>query len=584
MEYEHPLYTPASVAAQRRLPEIDTDRIAFAGAYHGWGFHEDGARSGLAAATRLGLPWTRATHVLPEPGRFETTIRHTGARLQARVRAHVDHLARRRRRPPRPRSAGPLRGARPPRLAGPVDPRQREAFLADNGVRLGDGARAGTILMAAQPRSLGYCFNPISVFWCFDDAGAQAGVVIEVHNTYGDRHAYLVHPDEQGRATTGKAMYVSPFHGVDGTYEIAVPVPTDRLHVAVTLRGPLPRGDRRRGALQRQPHRQPQRRAPPQDHRRRAARQRADPGPRHLAVGAPPAHPQPTQPSPGGRAVTLEKTAPSSPAARACPRWSRSPPAPAPRSRPRSPSGCSTPPSPSSRSPSSRSPPAAGSVAAARSCGCNRPDEFYARLGRDGLIGFGEAYLTGAWDARTSPVPHRPRGPDRHPDPPAPAARPRAGDARACPATSGAPRPTARPTSRTTTTCRTTCSALPRRDAELFLGPLRHLRDLGPGGPGIGRRAPARHAAGAGRPRRPAPPRPRPRRGPGPQDRADARRGRRHRRQPACSRSAPAGASWRSAPPAAARTSTPSPSPSSSSSWPSSGSRQRASPTASRSS
>ena len=60
MEYEHPLYTPESVAAQRRLPELDTDRVAFAGAYHGWGFHEDGARSGLAAVERLGLTW-------PEP-------------------------------------------------------------------------------------------------------------------------------------------------------------------------------------------------------------------------------------------------------------------------------------------------------------------------------------------------------------------------------------------------------------------------------------------------------------------------------------------------------------------------------------
>ena len=57
MEYEHPLYTPASVAAQARLPEIATDRVAFAGAYHGWGFHEDGARSGLAAAERLGATW-----------------------------------------------------------------------------------------------------------------------------------------------------------------------------------------------------------------------------------------------------------------------------------------------------------------------------------------------------------------------------------------------------------------------------------------------------------------------------------------------------------------------------------------------
>jgi uncharacterized protein len=57
MEYAHPLYDPASVAARGRLPSISTDRIAFAGAYHGWGFHEDGARSGLAAAERLGLRW-----------------------------------------------------------------------------------------------------------------------------------------------------------------------------------------------------------------------------------------------------------------------------------------------------------------------------------------------------------------------------------------------------------------------------------------------------------------------------------------------------------------------------------------------
>ena len=61
-------------------------------------------------------------------------------------------------------------------------------------------------------------------------------MVVEVHNTYGDRHAYLVHPDEQGRATTAKQMYVSPFHGTDGTYELAVPPPGDRLQIAVTMR------------------------------------------------------------------------------------------------------------------------------------------------------------------------------------------------------------------------------------------------------------------------------------------------------------------------------------------------------------
>ncbi|MGW4571105.1 NAD(P)/FAD-dependent oxidoreductase [Streptomyces tendae] len=57
MTYEHPVYTPESVAAQRRLPELRTPVTAYAGAYHGWGFHEDGCRSGVAAAASLGVTW-----------------------------------------------------------------------------------------------------------------------------------------------------------------------------------------------------------------------------------------------------------------------------------------------------------------------------------------------------------------------------------------------------------------------------------------------------------------------------------------------------------------------------------------------
>ncbi|WP_345701728.1 NAD(P)/FAD-dependent oxidoreductase [Kitasatospora terrestris] len=51
--YEHPVYTGETVAAQRRLPQLTTGRTAFAGAYHGWGFHEDGCRSGVLAARAL---------------------------------------------------------------------------------------------------------------------------------------------------------------------------------------------------------------------------------------------------------------------------------------------------------------------------------------------------------------------------------------------------------------------------------------------------------------------------------------------------------------------------------------------------
>ena len=58
MTYEHPIYTHASLAAQARLPLLQGDRNTYyCGAYHGWGFHEDGCVSGLRAAVALGCGW-----------------------------------------------------------------------------------------------------------------------------------------------------------------------------------------------------------------------------------------------------------------------------------------------------------------------------------------------------------------------------------------------------------------------------------------------------------------------------------------------------------------------------------------------
>ena len=57
MAYGHPVYTAESVTAQQRLARLNTPVIAYAGAYHGWGFHEDGCRSGARAARSLGVAW-----------------------------------------------------------------------------------------------------------------------------------------------------------------------------------------------------------------------------------------------------------------------------------------------------------------------------------------------------------------------------------------------------------------------------------------------------------------------------------------------------------------------------------------------
>lgn len=58
MVYHHPQYSHASVAAQKRKPEIQGRRRTwFAGAYWGWGFHEDGLRSAVEVAEGLGVEW-----------------------------------------------------------------------------------------------------------------------------------------------------------------------------------------------------------------------------------------------------------------------------------------------------------------------------------------------------------------------------------------------------------------------------------------------------------------------------------------------------------------------------------------------
>jgi predicted NAD/FAD-binding protein len=66
MVYEHPQYTPDSVRAQQLILELGDNHLAFAGAYQGWGFHEDGALAGVRAAARLGRDWDGPAVVLNE--------------------------------------------------------------------------------------------------------------------------------------------------------------------------------------------------------------------------------------------------------------------------------------------------------------------------------------------------------------------------------------------------------------------------------------------------------------------------------------------------------------------------------------
>jgi DUF1365 family protein len=140
----------------------------------------------------------------------------------------VDHL------PRLPRLLRPLAGFRVEDHLGDPGGTLRgnvESYLATQGITL-DGGR---ITMLASARVFGHVFNPLSVFWCHSASGELRCVVAEVHNTYGERHCYLLETDATGRASVPKAFYVSPFNDVDGEYRMKLPEPGERLAVSIVL-------------------------------------------------------------------------------------------------------------------------------------------------------------------------------------------------------------------------------------------------------------------------------------------------------------------------------------------------------------
>jgi DUF1365 family protein len=114
----------------------------------------------------------------------------------------------------------------------------------------GDDPVGWRITMITNLRFLGYVFNPASFYLCRDAAGALRVVVVEVHNTFGERHLYTLRT--AGNATNAgnaagagdapftagmpKAFFVSPFISLDGRYAVHVRDDDAGTRIAITLR------------------------------------------------------------------------------------------------------------------------------------------------------------------------------------------------------------------------------------------------------------------------------------------------------------------------------------------------------------
>ena len=109
------------------------------------------------------------------------------------------------------------------------------SFLKQNGIEPGQGAQ---VKLLTLPRVLGYIFNPISIYFCFDATGKPVCTVVEVGNTFREMKLYLLRRDDLvARDTFGKIVpkhfYVSPFSSVALKFDFRLEVPGEQLNVKI---------------------------------------------------------------------------------------------------------------------------------------------------------------------------------------------------------------------------------------------------------------------------------------------------------------------------------------------------------------
>jgi DUF1365 family protein len=110
------------------------------------------------------------------------------------------------------------------------------AFCAMHGSDIGE---QGRVLLITLPRVLGYLFNPVSFYFCFNAAGVLIGAIAEVTNTFREVKPYFIPPvtGSDGSITlrlrTPKHFYVSPFSGLDLEFDFTLHAPGEKLSVRI---------------------------------------------------------------------------------------------------------------------------------------------------------------------------------------------------------------------------------------------------------------------------------------------------------------------------------------------------------------
>lgn len=109
------------------------------------------------------------------------------------------------------------------------------SFLHQNGIDLGP---FGRVMLLALPRVLGYIFNPVSIYFCFDEMGKPVCSVAEVGNTFREIKLFLLRREELIADTifakiVPKHFYVSPFSNLELSFDFKLKIPGEKLDIKI---------------------------------------------------------------------------------------------------------------------------------------------------------------------------------------------------------------------------------------------------------------------------------------------------------------------------------------------------------------
>ena len=90
------------------------------------------------------------------------------------------------------------------------------------------------IKLLCYPRIFGYVFNPLSIFYCYENNKLRV-IFYEVKNTFNEQHTYIfkVNGSDEVQQFCKKKFYVSPFMDMDTDYNFKISEPTEKLYVSI---------------------------------------------------------------------------------------------------------------------------------------------------------------------------------------------------------------------------------------------------------------------------------------------------------------------------------------------------------------